>query len=86
MRRGRRYGRDDLPHRAFETVGHPVHVVLALLHLPLFGLDLFGTQPIGLDHGFLEHANGSRHLADLIGAVGIHDGKVQFALAERVHA
>ena len=86
LARGRRYGCDDLSDRAFETIGHPVHVGLALAHLPLFGLDLFGTQSIGFDHGVLEHHDGSRHLADLIGTTGVGDGKVQFALAQCVHA
>jgi hypothetical protein len=63
-----------------------VHVGLALLHLPLLGFDLLDAEPVRFDHGLLEHLDGSRHLADLIGPLDIGDGQVQLALAERIHA
>ena len=67
------------PTSRLELIGKAVHVGLALLHLPRLERDLLLAQAIGFDHGVAEHGNRARHLADLVGPVGIGDRRCEFA-------
>src|SRR4029077_2319025 len=75
----------DLADRGLESVGEHDHVGLALLRLPLLGLDLIDAQSLDLNHIGLEDLHRVGHLANLVLALETRDGNFGGATCKRRH-
>ncbi len=76
---------DDLANRAFEIIGHFVHIGRSTGHGADLRLLLLGLQALARDRVALEHRNRVGHLADLVAAADAGHFDVELAAGERVH-